>query len=78
MGKFFEYPTPSGLTAGDEKIVLEPCPFCRAEAEELTSDMFRVTHHPGCWLVQSGHTFNSESILSGAGQINFWNTRAGQ
>ena len=63
----------------DEKIVLEPCPFCGIEAKEFESYMFRLTHLPGCWLVQQGLTsLNRETIFIGAGDINFWNTREGR
>jgi hypothetical protein len=59
-----------------EQLVIEPCPFCGSKGEEFEPYCFRVMHKPGCWLVQQGFTDHLKTWISGAGDINFWNTRA--
>lgn len=62
----------------EKKVVVEGCPFCGSEAKQKWPYIFEVVHLPGCWMVQSGSSDGIATILNGAGDINFWNERAGR
>jgi hypothetical protein len=67
----------AGGTEEVQRCVIKTCPFCGSEAKEFEEEVFRITHKPGCWLVQQGYTDHLKTWISGPMAITFWETRVG-
>ncbi len=64
----------------EEKIVLEPCPFCEVEAQLHTIDdqvkLYWFAHKISCFL--SGNSGVTCIETTDPDKIKEWNTRAGR